>query len=257
MHPLSLSGKVVLVTGGNRGIGFGMVQAMARAGADVVIWGSNPARNDEALAKLANLPVRSFAQTVDVSREAEIDVAMAALLERMGRLDACFANAGISPRRERFPNSTIEEVDRVFAVNLDGVYATLRAASRHMRDRALAGDPGGSLVAMSSLGALHGMPQASSYAMSKSALGGLVRSLAVELARFGVRANAIAPGWIETDMNANLNAEASRVHILPRVPARRWGTPDDFGGIAIYLASNASAYHTGDNFMIDGGYSIF
>jgi NAD(P)-dependent dehydrogenase (short-subunit alcohol dehydrogenase family) len=182
---------------------------------------------------------------------------MAKLLATMGRLDACFANAGISGRRERFPEATLDELDRVFAVNLKGVVVTLRAAARHMRARAEAGDPGGSLVAISSLGAVHGMPQATPYAMAKTALAGLMRSLAVELARYGVRANTIAPGWIETEMNAGLHTEGPMTKILPRVPARRWGQPEDFAGIAVYLASDASAYHSGDDFMIDGGYSIF
>ena len=252
-----LAGKVALVTGGNRGIGLGMAEALARAGADIVIWGSQAARNDAARDRLAALPVRVLAQTVDVSDEAAVIAAMDAAVAEMGRIDTVVANAGIGGTRQRFTDLTTTNVDHVFGVNVRGVYWTLREACKHIVARSEAGEPGASLVAVSSLGALHGMPQAEAYAMSKGALTALMRSLAVEFGRHAIRANTIAPGWIETELTPGLNDEVPRTRILPRVPLRRWGRPEDFGGIAVYLASDASAYHSGDVFVIDGGYSVF
>jgi NAD(P)-dependent dehydrogenase (short-subunit alcohol dehydrogenase family) len=147
---------------------------------------------------------------------------------------------------------------RVLSVNLDGVFFTFREACKHMVARAGGGDPGGSLVAISSLAAIEGAARNEAYAASKGALLSLVKAVAVEHARYGVRANCVLPGWIATDMTAPAQANpAFTEKVVPRIPFRRWGQPDDFGGIAVYLTSDASAYHTGTEFVIDGGYSIF
>jgi NAD(P)-dependent dehydrogenase (short-subunit alcohol dehydrogenase family) len=127
-----------------------------------------------------------------------------------------------------------------------------------MVERAKSGDPGGSIMVTSSLSAISGAPRNEAYASAKGAVITMVKAIAVEHARYGVRANAILPGWIATDMTAGAQANpAFAERVIPRVPARRWGEPEDFGGIAVYLASDASAYHSGDTFVIDGGYSIF
>jgi NAD(P)-dependent dehydrogenase (short-subunit alcohol dehydrogenase family) len=139
-------------------------------------------------------------------------------------------------------------------VNLDGAFFTLRAAARHMVD----GGHGGALVVTSSLAAISGQPRGEHYAATKGGVIAMMRALAVELARHGVRANAILPGWIDTPMTERtLRWDRFVDKVLPRVPVRRWGGPADFGAIAVYLASDASAYHTGDTFVIDGGYSVF
>jgi NAD(P)-dependent dehydrogenase (short-subunit alcohol dehydrogenase family) len=149
---------------------------------------------------------------------------------------------------------TTAEWHRVLAVNLDGAFFTLRAAARHMTARG----NGGSLAVTASLAALEGSPLSAHYAASKGALLSVMRALAVGLARHRIRVNAIVPGWIDTPMTEKaVHGEAFMTRVLPRVPARRWGTGDDFGGLAVYLASDASAYHTGDTFIIDGGYAIF
>jgi NAD(P)-dependent dehydrogenase (short-subunit alcohol dehydrogenase family) len=142
----------------------------------------------------------------------------------------------------------------VLKVNLDGAFFTLRAAARHMVERG----GGGSLVGTASLAAVEGAARNQHYAATKGGLIAMIRALAVEFARHGVRANAILPGWIETDMTANAIANEKFVrNVLARIPVRRWGTGDDFGGIAVYLMSSASAYHTGDTFLIDGGYAVY
>jgi NAD(P)-dependent dehydrogenase (short-subunit alcohol dehydrogenase family) len=253
-----LSGKVALVTGGNGGIGLGMAEGLAAAGADLVIWGSNPDKNATAEAKLRAAGRRLLVQRCDVADEAQVEACFAEALAAMGRVDACFANAGVSQKRAALQDLDTREWRRVLAVNLDGAFFTLRAAARHMVARAAAGDPGGRLIGMASTAAVHGAARAAAYAASKGALIAMIRALAVELARHGVTANAILPGWIETEMTAAGMADEKFARaVLPRIPLRRWGQRDDFAGIAVYLASNASRYHTGDSFVIDGAYTIF
>lgn len=256
--PFDLTGKVALVTGGNGGIGFGMVEALAQAGADVVIWGTNAAKNEAAEGKLTGYGVRVKTQVVDVSDEHQVASAMLEAVTAMGRIDTVIANAGIGAGAPSFSQMSTEVYRKVLSVNLDGVFFTFREACKHMVERAGAGDKGGSLVAISSLSAISGAARNEAYAATKGALISMMYGIAVEHARYGVRANTILPGWIATDMTAGAqNSPAFAEKVIPRVPARRWGEPEDFGGIAVYLASNASAYHSGDTFVIDGGYNIF
>ena len=255
---MDLAGQVALVTGGNGGIGLGMAEGMAAAGADVVIWGSNPQKNSAAEAKLRNYGRRVLAQRCDVADEAMVEACFAEAVGNMGRIDACFANAGVSQARASFHELTTQEWRRVLSVNLDGAFFTLRAAARHMVERAGNGDKGGRLVGMASSAAIHGAARAQSYAASKGAMVSMIRALAVEMARYGVTANSILPGWIETDMTARgIGDEKFAGAVLPRIPVRRWGARQDFSGIAVYLASDASSYHTGDSFVIDGAYTLF
>ncbi|MCA3306350.1 MAG: SDR family oxidoreductase [Roseomonas sp.] len=252
--PFDLSGKVALITGGNSGIGLGMARALAEAGADIAIWGSNPAKNAAALENLKPLGVRLYAAICDISDEAAVETAFAETVEKLGRVDACFANAGTYGHASRFTALETAEWQRVMRINLDGAFYTLRAAARHMVERG----GGGSLVVTASLAAIEGAARNAHYGATKGALVAMIRALAVELARHGIRANAILPGWIETAMTAgNVADERFSGAVLPRIPARRWGQPADFAGIAVYLASDASAYHSGDCLVIDGGYSLF
>lgn len=256
MALFDLSGKVSLVTGGNRGIGLAMAHALANAGSDVVIWGSNADRNAHALESLLKIPVRVAAQAVDVSDEAAVGEAMQQLLATFGRIDTAIANAGISGVPEPFATSSSQNMDAIFNVNIKGVYWVLREACRSMVERAKAGDPGGSLVGVASLGALFGMSRASAYSASKGAVASLMRSLASEHGRYGIRANTVAPGFIRTELNPGLDEDGPTKHVLPRIPLKRFGEGADCAGIAVYLASDASAYHSGDLFVIDGGFAV-
>jgi hypothetical protein len=153
---------------------------------------------------------------------------------------------------------TTDEWRRVLAVNLDGVFWTFRAAARHMKERAAAGDAFGRLVGTASLAAISGQARGEHYAATKGALLSMVKALAVEYARHGVTAHTILPGWIETDMTAGMTTNEKFVaNVLKRVPSRRWGRPEDFAGIAVYIMSTASAYHSAETFLIDGGYYAF
>jgi NAD(P)-dependent dehydrogenase (short-subunit alcohol dehydrogenase family) len=256
--PFDLTGKVALVTGGNGGIGFGMAEALAQSGADVVVWGTNAAKNSEAEGKLLAHGNKVLAQQVDVSDEQAVAAGMSEAVARMGRLDTVVANAGVGGGARAFAEFPTDTYRRVLSVNLDGVFFTFREACKHMVERAGAGDPGGSLVAISSLSAIDGAARNEAYASTKGAVISMIRAIAVEHARYGVRANAILPGWIATDMTQGAqDNEKFTEAVIRRVPFRRWGEPADFGGMAVYLASDASAFHTGDSFVIDGGYAIF
>ena len=182
-----------------------------------------------------------------------------ATLDAFGRVDGCFANAGIGGGgRRAFIDRTEEEWRTMFATNLDGVFHVFQAAARHMTERSEAGDAFGRLVATSSLASLFGTARNEHYAATKAAINALCRALAVELARYGVTANAILPGWIKSDMTAGIMGNEKFVaNVMPRIPVRRFGEPTDFGGIAVYIMSKASSYHTADCFVIDGGYTAF
>jgi NAD(P)-dependent dehydrogenase (short-subunit alcohol dehydrogenase family) len=252
-----LTGKVALVTGGNGGIGLGMAEGLAAAGASVAIWGQNPEKNAKAEAALKAYGGEVLVQTVDVNDEAAIVAGVAEVIAKFGRLDFCAANAGVGGGAP-FEEMTTEKWRRVTNVNLDAVFWTFREAAKHMVARAKDGDKGGSLVVTSSTSAIHGAPRNQAYAATKGAVLSMVRGLAVEYARYGIRANSILPGWIRSDMTAAAQgSDKFNDQVIRRVPMRRWGDPEDFGGIAVYLASDASRFHTGDSFVIDGGYTIY
>lgn len=257
-RPFDLSGKVAVITGGNGGIGLGMAEGLAQAGAEVSIWGTNPDKNADALAKLETYGTRVSALRCDVTDEAEVARCFEETLAYHGRVDGCFANAGIGGRGTAFDEMSTEEWRRVLEVNLDGVFYTFKHAARHMRERAGRGDPGGRLIGTASLAAVSGQARGEHYAATKGGLVSMIKALAVEYARYGVTAHTILPGWIETTMTKDAFANPKFVdNVMKRIPVRRWGQPEDFAGIAVYVMSDASAYHTADTFLIDGGYFTF
>jgi len=251
--PFDLTGKSAVVTGGNGGIGLGMARALLQSGASVAIWGSNPDKTAAAVDELKGEGPAVYGFNCDVGDEAAVQSVMAESVQALGRLDACFANAGVSATPTKISDMSADEFRRVQRINVDGVFYTFRAAVKPMSDSG-----GGALVATASTAAVEGAARNSHYGASKGAVTSYCRALAVELARQQIRVNSILPGWIETDMTARaFGDERFTSNVMPRIPARRWGSIEDFGGIAVYLMSDASAYHTGEQFLIDGGYTKF
>jgi NAD(P)-dependent dehydrogenase (short-subunit alcohol dehydrogenase family) len=249
-----LRGHVAVVTGGNSGIGLGMARGLVAAGARVAVVGTNVERTPQAAAELNELgPGEARGHICDVSDEAAVQSTFAAVAEEWGPPDSAFAVAGVGATGVPFQDLRLDQWRAVMAVNLDGVFLTFREAARLMIEAGI----GGSLVCVSSLADRFGQIRGQDYSATKAGASGLARACATELARYGIRANSVLPGTIETPLAADFlsssrNTEATR----PRIPMRRWGLPDEFAGLAVYLASPASRYHTGDTLVIDGGYAV-
>lgn len=249
----SLTGHVAVITGGNGGIGLGMAAALADAGANVAVWGRNEAKNAAAATELATHGTDVLALRCDVADEDQVVDAFARTVEHFGKVDSMFANAGVGGFAP-FTSMSLAEFRRVTSVNLDGAFLCLREAAAHMVERG----EGGSLVGVSSVSAIHGAPGMEHYAASKAGLASMLRGLAVELARHRIRCNALLPGWTDTDMIAPAtNNERFVANTVKRTPLRRWGTPEDMGRAAVFLADPANLFHTGDSVVVDGGYSIY
>src|SRR5690348_15747239 len=207
-----------------------MARALLMAGANVAIWGSNAEKTQRAheqLAREGGDAARVHAFTCDVSDEQAVERSFADTFARLGRVQACFANAGVSGKGVRLLDMSLDEFRRIQRVNVEGVFLTFRAAARHMAEHG-----GGSLVATASTAAVEGAARNSHYGASKGAVTSMVRALAVELARHRIRVNSILPGWIVTDMTERSVGNPKFAEaVLPRIPARRWGEIDDFGEI--------------------------
>ena len=252
---MRLSGHVAVVTGGNGGIGLGMAEGLAKAGADVAIWARDEAKNAAAVERLRAIAPdgRFLAVPCDVSDPEQVDAAVAETVARLERIDACVANAGVAGQ-VGFLEITPAEWRRVLATNLDGAFFTMQAAARQMVSQG----EGGALVAVSSTASIHGAPMNAHYASSKSGVLGLVRSAAVALARHRIRVNALVPGWTITDLaRGGYDNDRFREATVARTPVRRWGEPEEFSAIAAYLCDKAQTYHTGDTVTIDGGYTVY
>jgi len=255
-NPFDLSGKVALVTGANSGIGLSVARGLADAGADVVVWGRRAEANERAAAEIEQAGVRVLAQSVDVADENQVGGAMQEAVAEMGRLDCVMVNAGIATLQSSFLDMTTEAYHGLLAINQHGAYYTVREALRHMVDRE--DGAGGSIVICGSLSNFLGTPKLAHYAAAKGALAGIMRSVAVEYADRGIRINMVAPGRILTDLgNATPEQhEQFRKQGHVGIPAGRLGEPADMAGIVVYLASDASRYHTGDLIRIDGGLAL-
>ena len=249
-----LSGKVFVVTGGNGGIGLGMAEGIAAAGGSLSIWGRNREKNRQALERLKELGAPSLALECDVSDESAVADAIAKTVDRFGRLDGCFANAGRSGVRKSFIDLTLEDWRAVMAVNLDGVFLTLREAARVLIEQG----EGGSLVAVSSTSAIHGAAGNEAYGTAKTGLNGLVRALAVGLARHRIRVNSLLPGWTRTELaRGGYENDRFRTVTTQRTPVRRWADPSEFREVGAFLADPDISFHTGQEVCVDGGYTVF
>jgi NAD(P)-dependent dehydrogenase (short-subunit alcohol dehydrogenase family) len=249
-----LTERVVVVSGGNAGIGRGIARGIARAGGDVVVWGRRADKNAEAAAELREHGGRVLAQQVDVGDEARVVAAMAEAVEEMGRVDGVIANAGMMSSAGTFPDMTSGEWRRLLAVNQDGAFFTVREGARHMKRRYDAGDPGGSLLFCASLSALTGSPGMQHYNASKGAMVAMSRGIAVEAARYGIRCNVVCPGYTTSETVQIPPDSPLFDHVRRYNPSGRAGTADDFEGIGVYFMSDWSRFHTGDLVVVDGGW---
>ncbi len=256
MNLFDLSGRTAIITGGNGGLGLGMARGLVKAGANVAIWARNRQKNAAALDELSAIGGgEALAIECDVGGEAQVEAAMAQTLKAFGRVDAAFANAGISGAGTRVQDMTIEGWDQTMAINARGPALVYKYASRHMIERAANGDPGGKLIVTSSGQSIMGVNKSSDYAASKAAVNGLTRGAAFELARHQITANALLFGYYETDITAAANPKFGE-WIKQRVPLRRAGDHEGLEGLAVFFASQHSDYITGQCLPVDGGLCI-
>jgi 2-dehydro-3-deoxy-D-gluconate 5-dehydrogenase len=245
-----LDGKVALVTGASRGLGAGMAAGLAAAGADVVLHASEQPAAATAAAIASATGQTPVTLTADLADRAATDRLMADAIAAHGRLDILINNAGLIRRRPAVDHPD-DDWDRVLEVDLSSVFRLCRAAGRHM----IARGQGGKIVNIASLLSFQGGVTVPGYAAAKGGVMQLTKALANEWASHRINVNAIAPGYMETDNTAALRADAVRHRqITERIPAGRWGTPEDLAGAAIFLASSASDYVNGHVLVVDGGW---
>jgi 2-dehydro-3-deoxy-D-gluconate 5-dehydrogenase len=248
----NLSGKVAIVTGGNGGIGLGMARGLADAGANIAVVGRNEAKSQAAVDDLKARGVKAIAVATDVTDKAAVADMVARVSRELGRIDILVNNAGINIRKPPH-NLEIEEWHSVIDTNLTSAFLCSKAV--HPAMKAVGG---GKIINIGSMMSIFGASFAPAYAASKGGIVQFTRSCACAWAADNIQANAILPGWIDTDLTKRARTEIGGLHerVLGRTPAARWGEIDDFAGIAVFLASAASDFVTGTAIPIDGGFSI-
>jgi NAD(P)-dependent dehydrogenase (short-subunit alcohol dehydrogenase family) len=244
----SLQDKVAVVTGASRGIGREIALALAEAGADVALAGRDTGRLDAVAEEVRALGRTALPVATDVTDRAQVENVVARTVTELGGLDVLVNNSGVVSSVPLL-EVTDEEWDRVLDTNLRGVFLMTRAAGRHLVEQG-----SGKVVNIASNFAFKGVAGHAAYCASKAAVVAFTRAMAVEWARYGVQVNALAPGYVATDLNADVRADAdAEARIVRSVPARRMGRADEMGPWAVLLASSASDYMTGETVTIDGG----
>lgn len=245
-----IRGKVALITGANAGIGFGYAEGIASQGGDVVIWGRREDKNEQAREKLAAYGGRVLADVVDVADEAAQIRGFEKALAEMGQLDCVIANAGFMSA-SGFKEMSFEAYESLIRVSQHGAFITLREGVKHMAARVEAGGPPGSLIATGSLSNFQAVPGTASYAAAKNAVAAMIKTIAIEYASLGIRANMVCAGLIASEA---VPGDAPQIAALgARTPIGRVGQPEELAGIVVYLMSDAARYHTGDLITVDGG----
>ena len=228
----------------------------------MVIWGRSAEKNALAVEELQGLGVRASANTVDVASQDAVIEGFESLVEEYGRIDTVIANAGMPPNTRSILTTSAEDYHTLLGTNMHGAFYTLQEGAKRMVARAEGGEPGGSLIFCGSLSMFQGVPGINPYAAAKGGIGAVIRCMAAELGQFGIRANNIAPGYIKTGFSGGNQDGAVQPeeewsdidrHFGTRGAIKRPGFPQDFEGIAAYLASDAACWHTGDTIVIDGG----
>ena len=245
---LSLEGQVAIVTGGGTGIGRGIALEFAKAGADVVVASRRLSVLEKVGEEVTALGRRSLAVRTDISRKTDVDNLVRRVMDEFGGIDILVNNAGVGlGGKFTFLENPEDEWDKVIDINLKGYYLCSQAVSRGMVERKK-----GNIINITSMAAFRG---GSSYNISKAGVVNLTRGLARELASYNIRVNAIAPGWVRTDISEWMWSDPERLkQEEARIPLGRVGEPSDIASVAVFLASDASSYITGDTIVVDGGY---
>ena len=247
-----LTGKVAIVTGGNGGIGLGMARGLADAGAAIAVVGRNPAKSKQAAADLSGRGVKAISIEADVTDKAAVAAMAERVTDELGRIDILVNNAGINIRK---PPHQLElaEWDSVISTNLTSAFLCSKAVHPAMKKAG-----GGKIINIGSMMSIFGASFAPAYAASKGGIVQFTRACASAWAADNIQANAILPGWIDTDLTRRARQEVDGLNerVLARTPAARWGAIGDFAGIAVFLASSASDFVTGAAIPVDGGFSI-
>ena len=252
MKLFDLTGRVAVVTGGNGGIGLGMARGLAQAGAAVMLAARNVAKSQDAVKALEAAGARAAMVRVDVTSEASCREMIAKTVERFGRLDILVNNAGTNIRKQP-QEYTLQEWHTVLETNLTSAFLTSHAAYPAMLRAG-----GGKIINVGSMMSIFGAPFTAPYAASKGGIVQLTKALATAWAKDNIQVNAVLPGWIDTDLTRKAREQVPGLHdrVIARTPAGRWGTPDEHAGVAVFLASPASAFVTGTAIPVDGGYSV-
>jgi 2-deoxy-D-gluconate 3-dehydrogenase len=252
MKSFNLKGKVAIVTGGNGGIGLGMARGLADAGADIAVVGRNEEKSKAAVAELTSRGIRAIAVATDVTDKDAVGRMVERVRGELGRIDILVNNAGINIRKPPHVLE-LEEWSSVIDTNLTSAFLCSKAVHPAMK---AAG--GGKIINIGSMLSIFGASFAPAYAASKGGIVQFTRACACAWAADNIQANAILPGWIDTDLTKRARVEINGLHerVLARTPAARWGAIDDFAGIAVFLASAASDFVTGTAIPVDGGFSI-
>lgn len=252
MKAFDLKGRVALVTGGNGGIGLGMAEGLADAGASVVVAGRNAEKNAIAVASLASRGVEALSVTGDVTQPADCERLVRETRARFGRLDILVNNAGINIRKPP-QDYSLEEWHSVINTNLTSAFLCTQAVYAAFKSAG-----GGKVINIGSMTSLFGASFAAPYSASKGGIVQMTRAFATAWANDNIQVNAILPGWIDTDLTKTSRVQVAGLHerVIARTPAGRWGLPSDFAGIAVFLAAPASDFITGVAIPVDGGYSV-
>ena len=252
MTAFDLKGHVSLITGGNGGIGLGMARGLAEAGASIAIAARNMEKSEAAAENLRALGVDVMTVAVDVSSEQSCKDMVASVLERFGRVDSLIANAGVNDRKPPQDYSA-ETWKWIVETNLSGPFFCAQSVYPAMKAQGA-----GKIITIGSMASIFGLPFAAPYAATKGGVVQLSRVLATAWAADNIQVNAVLPGWIDTELTRNARSQVGGLHerVEGRTPAGRWGNPEDFAGVAVFLASKASDFVTGAAIPVDGGYSV-
>ncbi|WP_445956802.1 SDR family oxidoreductase [Yeosuana sp.] len=246
-----LSGHVAVITGGNGGIGRGMAIGMAEAGASVAILGRNEEKNKNTLAELKKIGIPAMAIQIDITKRAELEPAIKKVEHELGDIGILVNNAGIAVLSGGILNETEEEWDNLMETQLNAVFLLSKLVAKSMVEKKR-----GKIINIGSMYSFFGSNFAPSYSAAKGAVIQLTKSMAIELAPYNIQVNAIAPGWIETDMTAAVKTMPLYDEIILRTPAGRFGYTEELAGTAVFLAAKASDFVTGETIRVDGGYAI-